>query len=137
MAIKMDLEKAYDKLKWVFIKETLEDVRGPGKFIHLIWNCISTATMRVLWNGEALEEFSPMRGVWKGDPISPYFLFFFLRDYSTLLMPQYLKFYGSPFSLTEVALFTKADVGQADIIKTALDVFCESSWEKVSVENVN
>ncbi|KHN24231.1 Putative ribonuclease H protein [Glycine soja] len=87
--------------------------------------------MRVLWNGEALEEFSPMRGVWKGDPISPYFLFFFLRDYSTLLMPQYLKFYGSPFSLTEVALFTKADVRQADIIKTALDVFCESSWEKL------
>lgn len=26
MAIKIDLEKAYDKLKWTFVKSTLEDI---------------------------------------------------------------------------------------------------------------
>lgn len=63
MAIKIDLEKAYDRLSWPFIKDTLEDIGFPGNFINLIWHCISSPKMRVLWNGEALEEFTPSRGI--------------------------------------------------------------------------
>lgn len=40
--------------------------------IDLIWNCISTSGLTVLWNEEALEEFSPSRGIRQGDPLSPY-----------------------------------------------------------------
>lgn len=72
MAIKLDLEKAYDRLNWSFIKETLEDIGLPGEFINLIWHCISSPKLRILWNGEALEEFAPTRGIRQGDPISPY-----------------------------------------------------------------
>lgn len=59
MAIKIDLDKAYDRLSWSFIKETLEDIGLPGEFVDLIWHCISSSRMRMLWNGETLEEFSP------------------------------------------------------------------------------
>lgn len=72
MAIKIDLEKTYDRLSWSFIKETLDDIGLPGGFVDLIWHSISSPRMQVLWNGEALEEFSPSRGIRQGDPISPY-----------------------------------------------------------------
>lgn len=72
MAIKIDLEKAYDRLSWSFIKETLDDIGLPKNFVDLICHCISSSRLRMLWNGEALEEFSPSRGIRQGDPISPY-----------------------------------------------------------------
>lgn len=72
MAIKIDLEKAYDRLRWDFVKDTIEDIGYPDSLVQLIWHCISSTTMQVLWNGEALEEFSPSRGIRQGDPISPY-----------------------------------------------------------------
>ena len=36
MAIKVDLEKAYDRLKWEFIKNNLEDIRLPLDMINII-----------------------------------------------------------------------------------------------------
>lgn len=51
MAIKIDLEKTYHRLKWDFVKDTLEDIGFPQKIIQLIWFCISTPRMRLLSNG--------------------------------------------------------------------------------------
>lgn len=72
MTIKIDLEKAYDRLNWSFIRDTLEDIGFPNNINQLIWHCISSPTMKVLWNGEALNEFQPERNIRQGDPISPY-----------------------------------------------------------------
>ena len=45
MAIKIDLEKAYDRLNWVFIHDTLKDVGLPNRVIELIMECMTTASM--------------------------------------------------------------------------------------------
>lgn len=63
IAVKIDMEKAYDRLKWVFIKETCEDAKLPPKFIRLVMQCVSTPSMQVLWNGGLTEEFKPSRGI--------------------------------------------------------------------------
>ena len=63
MAIKVDLEKAYDRLNWSFIFDTLKLTRIPIQLSRLIMECITTTKMRVLWNGETTEEFSPERGI--------------------------------------------------------------------------
>lgn len=36
MALKIDLYKAYDSLRWEFIKDTLWDANFPTKFIKLL-----------------------------------------------------------------------------------------------------
>ena len=36
VALKLDLEKAYDRLKWSFIQETLEFLQNPPRLIQLI-----------------------------------------------------------------------------------------------------
>ena len=52
MAIKVDLEKAYDRLCWDFINETLCEARIPPDLIQVIMACITSASVRVLWNRE-------------------------------------------------------------------------------------
>ena len=72
VAVKVDLEKAYDRLSWCFIQETLKEVGLPKRFIHLIIECMSTTKMNILWNGAMTEDFRPGRGIRQGDPLSPY-----------------------------------------------------------------
>lgn len=68
----MYLEKAYDRLEWEFIRERLEIIGLNDEFIEVIMACITTASMRVLWNGEPSPSFLPTRGIRQGDPISFY-----------------------------------------------------------------
>ena len=42
MAIKIDLEKAYDKLEWGFIRERLISINLPMDMVELIMSCFST-----------------------------------------------------------------------------------------------
>lgn len=46
MTIKVDLEKAFDRLKWSFIEETLKDVGFPEATINLIMHCITSPPCR-------------------------------------------------------------------------------------------
>ena len=78
VAIKLDLEKAYDRLKWPFLKETLEFFQMPPNLITLIMNMLSSTWFHILWNGAPLREVVPSRGVRQGRPsisISVYHLF--------------------------------------------------------------
>ncbi|KAH9666253.1 reverse transcriptase domain-containing protein [Citrus sinensis] len=67
MAIKVDLEKAYDKLSWNFISETLTELALPLDLIRLIMECITSTSMNILWHGELTDDFSPSRGVRQDD----------------------------------------------------------------------
>ena len=72
MTLKIDLEKAYDKLEWNFIKDMLIQVNLPMDIIDVIMSCVSTVSTSILFNGEALNPIFPSRGIRQGDPISPY-----------------------------------------------------------------
>ena len=59
MAIKIDLEKAYDKLEWGFIKEILIRFNFPENLIELILNCISSVSTSLLFDGGCMDPFRP------------------------------------------------------------------------------
>lgn len=73
VAIKIDLEQAYDCLEWSFIRDTLGLFKLANHLISLIMSCVSTSSISILYNGGALESFLPSRGIRQGDPLSPYF----------------------------------------------------------------
>lgn len=145
MAIKIDLEKAYDRLNWGFIRDTLQDIGLPESFVNLVWECISTSRMKVLWNGEALEEFSPSRGIRQGGPISPYLFVLCIERLFHLINAAVEYKFWSPIQLSrggpklshlafadDLMLFAEASADQVEIIKTTLKLFCDSSGQKVS-----
>ncbi|KAH9666802.1 putative ribonuclease H protein [Citrus sinensis] len=61
MAIKVDLEKAYDWLNWDFIFDTLQQTGIPTHLSRLIMDCVTSASMSILWNGEVTGTFTPGR----------------------------------------------------------------------------
>lgn len=72
MTMKIDFEKAYDRLQWAFICDTLIEMNLPILLIEVIMECVTSPTMRVLWNGEQTEFFTPTQGIRQGDPLSLY-----------------------------------------------------------------
>lgn len=72
MAIKVDLEKAYDRISWRFLEQVLNEAGYPHEMVLRIMKCVNTTSTNVLWHGEKLEGFVPSRGLRQGDPISPY-----------------------------------------------------------------
>ena len=72
VAIKLDLEKSYDRLEWSFIQETLEFFHMPQTLITFIMNMISSTQFHILWNGSPLPKVVLSRGIRQGDPLSSY-----------------------------------------------------------------
>lgn len=58
MTIKLDLEKAYDRISWDFIAASLRAVRFPNFLISVIMKAISTSTLQILWNGIPTQKFT-------------------------------------------------------------------------------
>ncbi|XP_050264268.1 uncharacterized protein LOC126708522 [Quercus robur] len=51
MVIKVDLEKAYDKIEWSFITEVMINANFPHNLVNLIISCVSSVSTSVLFNG--------------------------------------------------------------------------------------
>lgn len=72
MAIKLDMEKAYDKIEWNFLLAILRKLGFCDKWISLIRNCLSTVSYSIIINGTPEEHIVPSRGLRQDDPLSPY-----------------------------------------------------------------
>lgn len=72
IAMKLDMNKAYDKVEWTFIRRIMDQMGFEKAWIDKVMNCIETVRYSILINGVPQEEFNPRRGIRQGDPLSPY-----------------------------------------------------------------
>ena len=80
MAMKLDLEKAYDRLEWSFIHRVLQAFYFPPKISRIIMSCVTSSSTFILVNRGALKRFEPSRGIRQGEPLSLY-LFILCMEY--------------------------------------------------------
>ncbi|RHN82372.1 putative RNA-directed DNA polymerase [Medicago truncatula] len=96
MSIKIDLEKAYDRINWNFVENCLEDCKFPPNLIQIIRDCISSPSYKILWNGDKTDTFTPTRGIRQGDPLSPYLFVICMERLSHIISDRVEAQYWKP-----------------------------------------
>ncbi|KAG7599606.1 Endonuclease/exonuclease/phosphatase superfamily [Arabidopsis suecica] len=147
MLLKLDLEKAYDRIRWDFLEDTLTVSGLPEKYVGWIMQCVKGPSMNVLWNGEKTETFKPSRGLRQGDPLSPYLFVLCLERLCHLIELAVDSKEWKAISLScggpklshicfadDLILFAEASVTQIRVIRKVLEKFCKASGQKVSLE---
>lgn len=123
MAIKIDLEKAYDRLSWEFVRDMYSREGFDDKFVEICFICLKTSSLQVLWNGDKTESFFPLRGIRQGDPISPHIFVLCMERLAHIIhnkvtesvwKPITLRWCGPPvshlFLANDLILFAKASL---------------------------
>ncbi|KAH1074705.1 hypothetical protein J1N35_027033 [Gossypium stocksii] len=87
LIFKLDFSKAYDCVRWDFLKLVLKKMGFGDKWIGWAMECVSTVRAAVLVNGSTTNEFHFGRGLRQGDPLSP-FLFILVTEVLHLLMEK-------------------------------------------------
>lgn len=72
MFIKLDMVKAYDKVKWSFLQNILLAFGFSIDWVSWTMSCVTCFSFSVIMNGEPLGIFGAIRGLHQGDPLSPY-----------------------------------------------------------------
>jgi hypothetical protein len=146
LVLKLDLEKAYDRLEWSFIREVLNFFKFPLSFVNLMLECVSTSSFSILVNGGQMETFKPTRGIRQGDPLSPY-LFILCMEYLSLKILEECDnnnwkgirasrrgpVFSHLFFADDLLFCAEASISCCHTIARVLDDFCYQSGQKVSL----
>ena len=84
-ALKLDMKKVYDRLEWDYQQKIMIKLGFHRLWVQMIMRMIGSVSFSMLFNGQKLESFKPMRGIRQGDPISPYLFLLAAEVLSCLL----------------------------------------------------
>ncbi|XP_040944212.1 uncharacterized protein [Gossypium hirsutum] len=127
MAVEIDMSKAYDRVKWGYLKEVMLRMSFTSEWVRLVVNCVSTTSYAVNINGSG-RIFSPFRGLRQGDPLSP-FLFLICSEGLSSLMGM-----ASAVGMLkdDCILFGEASDRGARVLKDILKEYGKSSGQCVN-----
>ena len=83
VALKLDISKAYDRVEWMFLKQTMLKLGFAQSWLDLIMWCITIAFFSVIINGTTKGLIYPQRGLRQGRP-PPLICSLCVRRYSLL-----------------------------------------------------
>lgn len=91
VAVKLDLNKAYDRICWDFLIKVMEKMGFSPVWIRWIKECVCSVKYSITANGEQVCNVDPNRGLRQGDPLSPYLFLIASNVLSILINKAILK----------------------------------------------
>jgi hypothetical protein len=82
--------KTYDRVEWIFFEKTMFKLGFDQRWVDMLMRCICSVWFSVKLNGGVSDSFTPSRGLWQGDPISPYLFLFCVEGFLALLKESQL-----------------------------------------------
>ncbi|KAK5785851.1 hypothetical protein PVK06_040472 [Gossypium arboreum] len=150
MAIKIDLEKAYDRVRWDSVEASLNAVGIPSYLVKIIINVILSSFIHVLWNDVPTKKFRPVRGIRQGCLLSPYLFVFCMEwlghrfhasfssgEWSPIRLSHTRSNLSHLFFADDLVIFSQANLTHSGLFKNFLSNFFELSSQKVNVRKTN
>jgi exonuclease III len=145
VAIKIDLQKAYDRLTWGFLKVVLLKFGFSAGFVKWIMLCVTFVSSYLLNNGGKTKTFFPTRGLRQGDPLSPYLFILCQEVLSRMFERQHAlgNLHGVRMNVTgpaishvmfadDIMIFAKANRREVEVVDDCLESYCQWSGQLVN-----
>ena len=145
LAIKLDLQKAYDRVNWKFLQAVLLNFGFNECFVSWIKECISSVSSAILVNGSKTASFTPSRGLRQGDSLSPYLFILTQEVLSRLIEKEHregkisgVKMNIGGLAIThvmyadDIMLFTKAKRCETTTLNECLELYCTWSGQRIN-----
>jgi hypothetical protein len=71
LILKIDFEKAYNKINWPFVQQTLRMKDFSRKWCQWVASFMEGGHVDIKVNDQVGKKFQPKKGVRQGDPLSP------------------------------------------------------------------
>jgi hypothetical protein len=143
--LKLDFEKAYDKVKWSFLQQTLRMKGFSEEWRALIHNFVTGGSVAIKVNDDIGRYFQTCKGLRQGDPLSP-MLFNIVVDMLAIMI-EHAKVEGQIEGLLphlvygglsilqyadDTILFMEHDIEKAQNLKLILASFEQLSGLKIN-----
>ncbi|XP_057836070.2 uncharacterized protein LOC131046358 [Cryptomeria japonica] len=145
MFIKLDMAKAYDRVKWSFLQKILLAFGFSSDWVSWVLSCVTSSSFSVIMNGEPSELFGATRGLRQGDPLSPYLFIILAEGLGRLLKSQVSHglIHGWQWGMglptlshlqfvDDTSLMGLARIREADSFRKTLDIFLAASGQRVN-----
>ncbi|KAI0492143.1 hypothetical protein KFK09_026409 [Dendrobium nobile] len=143
MAIKLDMEQAYDNMSWTSLWYVLEWYGFPIVFSKLLMECVVDVSFSIIINGKNSSWIDAHSGFRQGCPLSPYLFILCAQLLSNSIMQRGQKI-GIQISprgpvvthllyADDVLILSNANVELAKKMKNIVEDFCKWTGQKVNV----
>lgn len=146
LGMKLDMNKAYDRVEWNFLEAMMRKLGFADKWVRLIMSLVKSVELALVINGKPGSYFKPTRGIRQGDPLSPYLFLFVSEALSSLInkacdaqLLQGLSFCRNGPILShllfadDTLLFLKANAQNCRNMMNLLNGYCRASGQQINL----